>query len=378
MGKLAMRLATKACGVALAISWIAITACTHEGSADAQPSTSHVALKASILDASAPSGPSVNGTTIPTAAQIIDSGNNVWTVSGGVYENGKLVTPGTVTLLMYDNDNIFQEDGAGVWWSWNGTTWVLSSNPTLIASPAGTSLPTANQITDGSGNVWAVSSDRVYENGLLVNPTTITQLLFDNGAIYLQDSAGIWWLWNGAIWSASTNPTAVASPAGTSIPAATQITDSSGNVWAVVGGVVYENGALAGYSNAVTALVYQNGALYQQNAAGSWWSWSGNAWVVSGDPTGGSTGSATLSWTPPTQNTDQTPLTNLAGYTIYYGLSASALTQSIQLADPSATSYTVGNLGAATYYFAVAAYSSLGWEGANSAVVSKTIPAASD
>jgi hypothetical protein len=373
-----MSLATKAFGVSLALSWISITGCTHSGSADSQPSAVNAVIKRSILDAPAAGATTVNGTTIPTATQIIDSSGNVWTVSGGVYENGTLVTPTAVTLLMYDNDIIYQEDGAGIWWTWNGTTWVLSTNPTLVASPAGTSLPTANQITDGSGNVWAVSSAGVYENGLLVNQTTITQLLFDNGAIYLQDSAGIWWSWNGSTWASSTNPTAVASPSGTSIPTATQITDDSGNVWAVVGGVVYVNGAPAGNSNDVTELVYENGVLYQQDSAGAWWSWNGSAWVLSGNPIGGSTGSATLSWTAPTQNTDQTPLTNLAGYTIYYGLSPTALTQTIQLADPNATSYVVANLGAATYYFAVAAYSSLGYESANSAVVSKTIPAAGD
>lgn len=32
-------------------------------------------------------------------------------------------------------------------------------------------------------------------------------------------------------------------------------------------------------------------------------------------------GSATLSWTPPTKNTDGSRLTDLAGYKIYYGTS---------------------------------------------------------
>ena len=34
------------------------------------------------------------------------------------------------------------------------------------------------------------------------------------------------------------------------------------------------------------------------------------------------TGSATLSWLPPTTNIDGSPLTNLAGYKIYWGTSA--------------------------------------------------------
>ena len=86
------------------------------------------------------------------------------------------------------------------------------------------------------------------------------------------------------------------------------------------------------------------------------------------------TGSATVFWTAPTQNTNGTPLTDLAGYTIYYGTSPSALTQTIQLANPSATSYMVGGLSAGTYYFAVAAYTTAGTQSTRSSAGSKTIP----
>jgi len=84
-------------------------------------------------------------------------------------------------------------------------------------------------------------------------------------------------------------------------------------------------------------------------------------------------GSATLSWTPPTQNTDGSSLTNLGGYRIYYGTSPSALTQTLQVTNPGLTSYTVGNLSPGTYYFALAAYTTDGVEGDASAVGSKTI-----
>jgi hypothetical protein len=90
--------------------------------------------------------------------------------------------------------------------------------------------------------------------------------------------------------------------------------------------------------------------------------------------TSNATGSASLSWTPPTQNTDGSTLTDLVGYTIFYGTSASALTQSIQLASSSATSYVVDNLSAGTYYFSIAAYTSDGTQSAQSNIGSKTIP----
>src|SRR5690348_9234476 len=45
------------------------------------------------------------------------------------------------------------------------------------------------------------------------------------------------------------------------------------------------------------------------------------------------TATAALSWVAPTQNSDGSQLTNLAGYNIYYGTDPSALTQTIQVAN---------------------------------------------
>lgn len=85
------------------------------------------------------------------------------------------------------------------------------------------------------------------------------------------------------------------------------------------------------------------------------------------------TGSATLSWTPPTQNTDGSSLTNLAGFTIRYGRSATELTQSVSITNPSISRYVVENLSGGAWYFAVVAVNSAGSESALSNVASKTI-----
>lgn len=84
-------------------------------------------------------------------------------------------------------------------------------------------------------------------------------------------------------------------------------------------------------------------------------------------------GSATLSWSAPVENTDGTILNNLAGYHIYYGTSATALTSQISVTGASVTSYVVNGLAAGTYYFAVTAYSSAGTESVQSDVGTKTI-----
>ena len=84
-------------------------------------------------------------------------------------------------------------------------------------------------------------------------------------------------------------------------------------------------------------------------------------------------GSATLSWTPPTQNTDGSALADLSGYNVYYGTSSTTMTNKVALTNPGLTSYLVGNLGSGTYYFAITAYSSTGAESAMSSVGSKTV-----
>ena len=86
-----------------------------------------------------------------------------------------------------------------------------------------------------------------------------------------------------------------------------------------------------------------------------------------------STGAATLDWMPPTENTDGSVLTNLAGYTVYYGTSAGNLTQSVKITNPGLTAYTLSNLPTGTWYFAVTSYSSTGIESSRSGVVSTTI-----
>ncbi|MDY6945372.1 MAG: putative Ig domain-containing protein [Pseudomonadota bacterium] len=86
-----------------------------------------------------------------------------------------------------------------------------------------------------------------------------------------------------------------------------------------------------------------------------------------------SSGGAELSWTPPTQNTDGSTLSNLAGYRIAYGTSPSALTQTVQVANAGITRYTMDNLSPGTYYFAVRAYTANGTESSNSNVWSKTV-----
>jgi hypothetical protein len=74
----------------------------------------------------------------------------------------------------------------------------------------------------------------------------------------------------------------------------------------------------------------------------------------------GATGTAVLSWAPPTENTDGSPIGTITGYDIYYGPTPAAMTQTLHLTDPNGTTYLVQHLRPGTYYFSVAASTASG------------------
>lgn len=84
--------------------------------------------------------------------------------------------------------------------------------------------------------------------------------------------------------------------------------------------------------------------------------------------------STTVSWAAPTQNTDGSALTNLAGFVVAYGTTSNALNQTVTIPNPSVDSYLFTQLTSGTYYFAVKAYTQSGAESSLSDVVSKVIP----
>lgn len=80
---------------------------------------------------------------------------------------------------------------------------------------------------------------------------------------------------------------------------------------------------------------------------------------------------ADLTWGAPTTNDDDSPLTDLAGYKVYYGTSPRTYTVSKDVGN--VTSYTVAGLSNGVYYFAVTAYDTAKHESLYSNEVSKTI-----
>lgn len=73
-------------------------------------------------------------------------------------------------------------------------------------------------------------------------------------------------------------------------------------------------------------------------------------------------GSMTLSWMPPTLNTDGTPLSDLAGYKIYYGTTAGNYPNSISITTAGTSTYVIENLVPDTYYVVATAVNAAGVE----------------
>jgi uncharacterized membrane protein SirB2 len=86
-----------------------------------------------------------------------------------------------------------------------------------------------------------------------------------------------------------------------------------------------------------------------------------------------STGVAQLSWNVPTTRTDGSPLYDLAGYRIKYGITPDKLPCLVEIRDPKVTTWKVTGLSPGTWYFAVASLDSGSAESDLSGVVSKRI-----
>jgi len=84
-------------------------------------------------------------------------------------------------------------------------------------------------------------------------------------------------------------------------------------------------------------------------------------------------GTATLSWNPPTQTVDGAPFEGISRYRIDYGRDPRVLERTVEIDNPSITSYVVDNLPAGQWHFRLTAFDSEGNQSLATEVGSKTI-----
>jgi hypothetical protein len=171
--------------------------------------------------ASSSTGGSGTMITNNAASHIVDKAQTVWTVkSGVVYEQpagtASAAAAGysaSVVLLYYYNGVVYQENSNCLWWSWSGSTWVLSSNPAPSVTPAcpastsstagaasATAPPPAssgfgikvvgNTFTDLSGNVLQLQGENV--TALEINDTSMWDAYYGTNLSTWQSIASTW------------------------------------------------------------------------------------------------------------------------------------------------------------------------------------------
>ena len=83
--------------------------------------------------------------------------------------------------------------------------------------------------------------------------------------------------------------------------------------------------------------------------------------------------SVSLAWTPPTQNSDGSSLTDLKGYKIHYGNESQNYTSTVSVDNPGLSRYVIESLPAGTLYIAMTAYNASGAESPFSKEVTVTL-----
>ncbi|WOD18637.1 hypothetical protein [Paraburkholderia kirstenboschensis] len=141
------------------------------------------------------------------------------------------------------------------------------------ASANGTAIPPASSITDSTGAVWTLSGGVVYRNGAKAGNTyNVTLISYYGNTIYSCGTGGQYYAWNGSGWVASLDPRMGGTSAeGTTLPASPYIIDRANDVWTLVNGVVYRNGATVGNTYNVSLVLWYGGKIWLCGTGGQFY-----------------------------------------------------------------------------------------------------------
>jgi hypothetical protein len=91
------------------------------------------------------------------------------------------------------------------------------------------------------------------------------------------------------------------------------------------------------------------------------------------DVVGAESESVPLTWMPPTENEDGSPLRDLSGYKLYWGTEEGAYPNSVTIDNPGVTRYVIENLTPATWHFVMTALTSQGLESEHSNLATQEV-----
>ena len=253
--------------------------------------------------------PALSGALNPSSAQTVDSTTRSMKLAGRAPSVTLTATPTTIisgnsSMLTW---NVRHGEACVASGGWSGS---MATSGTW--STGALSNSTNYELTCTNGHGSATQTVTVTVTPLSVTPVVPTVSFSDSPSTIASGSASI------LTWS-SINATACTASGGWSGTLATSGSQSTGALSA--------------------------STTYTLSCTGTGGSASQSATVTVTPVT---TGTAILAWVPPTTNTDGSAVTPLAGYTIYYGTSASALTQSVVVTDATATTCEITGLASGT------------------------------
>jgi uncharacterized delta-60 repeat protein len=173
--------------------------------------------------APAPAGAttSPDGTTVPSAGQIVDNAGAVWTIGANqaILRNGAQAAGGAGSQILWKSSTIYVLGTDNNWYQWTGSGWVNvgpvqpgatgtspgttgTSPGTTGASPDGTTVPSAGQIVDNAGAVWTIGANQaILRSGAQAAGGAGSQILWKSGTIYVLGTDNNWYQWTGAGWA---------------------------------------------------------------------------------------------------------------------------------------------------------------------------------
>jgi hypothetical protein len=190
----------------------------------------------------------------------------------------------------------YQSGGSGGYWpnavTFSGEASIPQPTANWQDAPVVNGTPCVESLHDGIPDQWKS------KNGLsTTDPNLFKTVDAKTGYTYLEE-----YLAGNSTAVTPPPPPVPASPSESTVTpgSGARIVDAQANVWAFgavvplspdfdcgsksCGSVVLQNGA-AQKGTAATLLLWFNNALYQQNSADSWWSWTGTGWKkTAGDP----------------------------------------------------------------------------------------------
>lgn len=302
------------------------------------------------------------------------SSTNATSCTGsGAWSGSKAISGSQSTgALTADESYTLTCSGAGGSAAQSATVSVTKPAPTvsLAASPSTIAGGSSSTLTWSTANATACTASGTWSGSKAVNGSASTGALAADETYTLTCSGSGGSAVQSATVSVTTPAPAVsfsASPSTVAKGAISTLTWSSTHATSCTASGGWSGPEATSGSQATGAIAVTT--TYTLSCSGPGGSATQSATVT----TAGGTGTATLSWVAPTTNTNGTPVTPLSGYHIYYGTSASALTQSVEISGTATASYEITGLTSGTWYFAVAADASDGTESALSDLGSKTI-----